>query len=147
MPQWISDLIAVWPLLGAIATALFILSFLWNKWGPGIRTALRVLDRLTGVPADARTGQVEVLGLFEWLKQLNDGQDAMKKILEEQDEVLETIRHEVEFNNGSSVKDAITRTEEEVGKIAGKMDVHLEACSGPSTTTTTTTVTSGAPTP
>jgi hypothetical protein len=28
-----------------------------------------------------------------------------------QTKVLETIRHEVEFNNGSSVKDAITRIE------------------------------------
>ena len=143
MPQWISDLIAVWPLLGAIATALFILSWLWNKWGPGIRTALRVLDRLTGVPADPRTGQLEVLGLFEWLKQLNDGQTAMKQTLQEQDGVLETIRHEVQFNNGSSVKDAIIRTEAQGKEMGEQLKKHLDACPGPQTNITVTTA--GAP--
>lgn len=93
MPQWISDVIAVAPWLGAIAFSGFVV---W-KVGPIIRKWSRFIDRVTGVPADPKTGQKEIPGIFERL--------------DHQDTVLETIRHEVEFNNGSSVKDAVTRVE------------------------------------
>lgn len=92
-PQWISDVIAVAPWLGAICFAVFIA---W-KVGPVVRKWSRFVDRVTGVPADPKTGQKEIPGIFERL--------------DHQDTVLETIRHEVEFNNGSSVKDAVTRVE------------------------------------
>lgn len=117
IPQWISDVITAAPWAGAIVLVVFII---W-KVSPHLRKLARLLDRLGGVPADPNTGQRRVPGLFERM----DHQD--EKLIE-QSAVLETIRHEVEFNNGSSVKDAITRTEEEVGKIADKMDAHLAAC-------------------
>lgn len=117
IPQWISDVLAASPWLGALVLVIFAIV----KLGPGVRKLARLLDRIGGVPADEATGQRRLPGLFERM----DQQDAK---LVEQSGVLETIRHEVEFNNGSSVKDAITRTEEEVGKIAGKLDTHLAAC-------------------
>ena len=93
MPQWISDVISVWPWLGAFFFAVF---FVW-KVGPVLRKWSRFIDRVIGVPEDKKTGQPAVPGIFERL--------------DHQDGVLETIRHEVEFNNGTSVKDAVTRVE------------------------------------
>jgi hypothetical protein len=117
MPQWISDIISVWPWLGALAVVWFVV---W-KCGPTVRKWSRFIDRVTGVPADPKTGQQEVLGLFERM----DHQDAQ---LAEQSSVLETIRHEVEFNNGSSVKDAIIRTENQNLELGEKIDAHLATC-------------------
>ena len=109
MPQWISDLIIVAPWLGAF----FVAGFLIWKVGPVLRKWSRFIDRVIGVPADPKTGQKEIPGIFERL--------------DHQDTVLETIRHEVEFNNGSSVKDAVTRVEE-------KIDNHLATTTQPTTT-------------
>jgi len=93
MPQWISDVISVWPWLGAFFFAIFVV---W-KVGPILRKWSRFIDRVIGVPEDKKTGQAALPGIFERL--------------DHQDGVLETIRHEVEFNNGTSVKDAVTRVE------------------------------------
>lgn len=112
MPQWISDVIAVSPILGGLAVAGFLI---W-KVGPVFRKWSRFIDRVVGVPADPKTGQKEVPGIFERL--------------DHQDTVLETIRHEVEFNNGSSVKDAVTRVE-------NKLNEHLALA--PQTTVNVTT--------
>lgn len=108
MPGWISDVITVSPILGGLALAGFLI---W-KVGPVFRKWSRFIDRVVGVPADPKTGQKEVPGIFERL--------------DHQDGVLETIRHEVEFNNGSSVKDAVTRVET-------KLNEHL-ALTPPQTT-------------
>jgi len=118
MPQWISDVISVAPWLGALMLAGFII---W-KVAPALRKWARFIDRISGVPADPATGQRQLLGLFERM----DHQDQQ---LAEQSVVLETIRHEVEFNNGSSVKDAITRTEAQGIDMGQKLDAHLAVCS------------------
>jgi hypothetical protein len=86
--------------MGALVLACFLV---W-KVAPVVRKWSRFMDRVTGVPADPKTGQPEILGIFERM----DHQD---ETLKEQSVVLETIRHEVEFNNGSSVKDAVRRIE------------------------------------
>jgi hypothetical protein len=109
--------------------ALFLACFLVWKVAPVVRKWSRFIDRVTGVPEDPKTGQKEILGIFERM----DHQDA----------VLETIRHEVEFNNGSSVKDAITRTEKHAEDIGTKLDVHLAAC--PSIPQHTTITVNGGP--
>ncbi|MBT2537187.1 hypothetical protein [Arthrobacter sp. ISL-69] len=117
MPAWISDLITVSPILGGIGLAGFIV---W-KVAPVFRKWSRFIDRVTGVPADPKTGQHEVLGLFERmdhqdakLEEHSAATTAQSLELAEQSAVLETIRHEVEFNNGSSVKDAVTRIEKQL---------------------------------
>lgn len=117
IPSWISDVLAASPWLGALVLVIFAIV----KLGPGVRKLARLLDRIGGVQEDPATGQRRLPGLFERM----DHQDEQ---LAEQSAVLETIRHEVEFNNGSSVKDAITRTETQVGDIGTKLDSHLAAC-------------------
>lgn len=94
--------------IGAVLSAAAIvgafLVWVWRKAVPAIRKWSRFADRVMGVPEDRRTGQAEIPGIFERL--------------DHQDDVLETIRHEVEFNNGTSVKDAVSRVER-------KLDEHL----------------------
>jgi hypothetical protein len=106
-----------WQVIGGATSALAIIGALiawfWRKGLPALRKWSRFADRVMGVPADSHTGQPEIPGIFERM----DAQDA----------VLETIRHEVEFNNGSSVKDAVTRVEK-------ALTDHLNAPTTPSTT-------------
>ena len=104
-----------WQTVSAISATAAVLGgfLLWflRKGVPAIRKFWRVIDRMVGVPAEGNHPAQP--GLFERM----DHQDAT---LQEQSGVLETIRHEVEFNNGSSVKDAVTRIEK-------RLDDHLAA--------------------
>lgn len=75
---------------------------------PKVVAVRQFWEHLVGVPANPITGQAQIPGLFERL----DNQDA----------VLETIRHEVEFNNGTSVKDAVTRVEKKINDHLAKQD-------------------------
>jgi hypothetical protein len=119
--QTISGIVVI---IGFITGAF---GFFFKKLLPAIRTASRVADKVTGVPANPRTGQDAVPGLFERL--------------DHQDTVLETIRHEVEFNNGSSVKDGVMRTEaglaaqaEQLKTLAAQLEAHLAAVAAVTTT-------------
>lgn len=102
-----------WQTISAIAATATVAGgfFVWfvRKGLPAVRKFWRVIDRMVGVPAEG--GHPAQPGLFERM----DQQDAT---LGQQSAVLETIRHEVEFNNGSSVKDAVTRIEK-------RLDDHL----------------------
>lgn len=84
-------------IIGVIVGVTTLIGVFVKKVLPAIRVGARIADKVTGVPANPITGQTAVPGLFERL--------------DHQDGVLETIRHEVEFNNGTSVKDAVTRVE------------------------------------
>lgn len=110
MPQWISDLIAVAPWLGA----LFVAGFLIWKTTPHVRKWSRFMDRMLGVPADPKTGQPEILGIFERM--------------DHQDDAIEQIRHEMFPNSGKSLRDQTNRLEE-------KLTEHLKTCPAPAQTT------------
>jgi hypothetical protein len=82
--------------VGAIAGALSTLIGFWIaavKLWPHIKRGVAVASELERLP--------EIAAQVTNLTQTQAAQT----------DVLETIRHEVEFNNGSSVKDAITRIE------------------------------------
>jgi hypothetical protein len=117
MPQWISDLISVAPWLGAFFIALLAV---W-KVGPTLRKWGRFLDRVAGVPADPKTGQKEIPGLFERMDQQDEA-------LAKQDEALEVIRHELFPNSGKSLRDA-------VDKYHKQLEDHLVNCPGAPQTT------------
>lgn len=67
------------------------------------------------------------------LTALTLGQRAQGETLDHQSEQLAVIKHEVEFNNGSSVKDAVVRTENATNALAESLNEHLKSC--PPTTT------------
>ncbi|MDO5866042.1 MULTISPECIES: hypothetical protein [Paenarthrobacter] len=108
-PQWITDIIAVAPWLGAFCFAGFII---W-KVGPVLRKWGRFLDRINGVPEDKKSGQKEIPGLFERM--------------DRQDELLETIRHELFPNSGKSLRDAVDKQHKQ-------LEDHLAQCPPPTTT-------------
>jgi hypothetical protein len=61
------------------------------------------------------------------LSALTIGQRAQAETLTHQNDQLAIIKHEVEFNNGSSVKDAVVRTEKATKALTEKLDAHLNA--------------------
>lgn len=103
---------------GAILAVIAVATFLFRKVVPALRKWSRVADRIMGVPADPKTGQEAILSFWERL--------------DHQDEQLAVIKHEVEYNNGSSVKDAVRRTENATNEVAKKLDDYI---SGKSTAT------------
>lgn len=114
-------------ILSIAAAATVVLGFFLKKVWPGFRALFRLLDQLTGVPENKRLGRLAEPGLFEILANQNDTLKKQDGTLAEVQDTLEVIRHEVEFNNGSSVKDAVIRVEK-------KLDDHL--IPPPPTTTT-----------
>lgn len=58
---------------------------------------------------------------------LTIGQRTQGETLAHQNDQLAIIKHEVEFNNGSSVKDAVVRTENATKVLTEKLDAHLSA--------------------
>lgn len=98
-------------LIGVGSVIVAVIGWIIKKAIPAIRKVSRFIDRVSGVPADPDHGQLEVVGLFARMDHQDAALQEQDKKLEEQSVVLETIRHEVEFNNGSSVKDAVTRIE------------------------------------
>lgn len=96
---------------GAVLATATILGFLFKHAHPRLRTARLFWQHLVGVEANPVAGQPRVPSLFERLDSLDARLAAQDQVLKAQDDALETIRHEVQFNNGSSVKDAVTRIE------------------------------------
>jgi hypothetical protein len=86
LPGWVQWVIAI----GAIATALGSIILLFRKLWPALTLFVRTVNALGDLPQFMST---------------------TAHTLADQDQKIEEIHHEVQFNNGSSVKDAITRME------------------------------------
>jgi hypothetical protein len=110
---------------GGIVALIAVISFIAHQLRPRIKAAQQFWDHLVGVDANIVSGQERIPGLFEQIRDLKALSQQFEERLEErldqqdgvlaaQDRVLETIRHEVEFNNGSSVKDAVVRVEKKL---------------------------------
>ena len=82
---------------------IFALIFFVSKAWPFIRNFFNILDALTTLPA--------------FIKKANDGLDRVNKV----EEKINEIHHEVQYNNGSSVKDAISRVEKGVAGLHVKV--------------------------
>jgi len=88
MPQWISDVIAVAPWLGAFFVAIFAAWWLGKRTGPTAKKIINFLDDWNGEPA--RPGVPQRLGVMARLDEMH---------------------HELHPNSGSSLADAVNRTE------------------------------------
>lgn len=105
------DWAAVSAISGASVAFLAILAFIVHQLRPKLRAVRQFWEHLVGVEENTVTGQARIPGLFEEIRELKTGNERLEGRMDSQDGVLETIRHEVEFNNGSSVKDATLRLE------------------------------------
>lgn len=104
-----------WQTISAIAATTAVLGgffvWFWRRGLPGFRKWSRRADELFGIPACAETGQPHVAGIGERM----DTQDAL----------LEVIRHEVETNTGTSLKDAVKAQGRTLEQIQRRLDMHL----------------------
>lgn len=119
MPQWISDLITVWPALGAICVTIFVLSVAWKWLRPIFKKIDTTVDDLNGRPSrpgvPAQPGFMERFSNIEtWMTKYGP--------------VIDKMEHELHPNSGSSLADAVNRTEE-------KLNEHIAACPPPQQTT------------
>lgn len=107
MPAWISELIAP----QTLATLGVIVFLIWGMFKvlPALRRGFRFLGAVMGEPEGPGMPRRE--SLLERLSGLETK--------------LETVRHEVEFNNGTSVKDAVIRTEDGVVDMHGTLLAHI----------------------
>lgn len=106
-----------WQTVAAISSVAAVLGafLVWvsRKVVPALRKLSRFIDRFIGIPADPRTGQQEIPGIFERL----DRQDAD----------LQTIKHELFPNSGKSLRDAVDQQGKQLAK-------HLAETAVPTTT-------------
>lgn len=98
---------------------------------PGIRIIMTLATDLNGTPARGLTpARPSVMDSIALLHAANVEQSAsiehIKTEQEEQGRKIEIIRHEVEFNNGTSVKDAAIRTENDVKAVRGEIEAVKE---------------------
>lgn len=112
MPQWISDVIAVAPWLGAFFVAVFFGLKFWKAVAPVFREIRNFLDDWKG--EQDRPGVPGRAGVMSRLS---------------------SIEHELHPNSGLSMRDAINRTEKQGKEMSDKLDAHMAACPPPQQTT------------
>jgi len=123
----ISALAGVGSVVVALLTALAVVFF--KHLLPSFKGGSTFLKNCVGAPENKKTGQPYVPSIFERF-------DIQDEVLAKQNGVLETIRHEVEFNNGSSVKDGVMRTEAGLADVQAEL-THIKALIGGNGQTTT----------
>lgn len=125
MPQWISDIISVWPALGAIAVFAFIISWISKYIRPIYKKIDTAMDDFNGRPA--RPGVPAQPGMMERFQTIEGW--ALKY-----GPIIDRLDHEMHPNGGGSLADAVNRTERALVE-------HLEKCP-PQPVATTINVTS-----
>jgi hypothetical protein len=112
--------------IGAAATALAAiigLPIALVKLWPLLKRAVTVGSSLEKLPEMALE-----------LSALSVGQRAQAETLEHQNAQLAVIKHEVEFNNGSSVKDAVVRNEKATAELTQEFRDYVANGLPPTTT-------------
>jgi len=111
-PQWITDVFAVAPWLGAFFIVAFFVFRVWKTCAPFIRAIRDFLDDWKGEPdrpgVKGRQGVMARLG---------------------------SIEHELHPNSGLSMRDAINRTEQQGKDLSEQLSTHLASCPAPQQTT------------
>jgi len=118
--EW-AESVSLWQAVGwttGIAAFVVFVVFMRKKGWPwllgtarAILTFARVVDAVQGLP---------------------DFIDRTDSTLEEQNKKISEIHHEVHFNDGSSVKDAVIRTEQDVAEVKRLLEGDLDTETDPS---------------
>lgn len=139
MPQWISDLIAVWPWFGAFCSAIFILMWAWKNLRPPTKGIEHFLEDWNGEPE--RPGVPPRLGMMQRVANIEISQRTTATHQTKSDlwfekygPIIDSMQHELHPNSGSSMADAVNRTEKQLGE-------HIAAC--PALAQTNVTVNTG----
>lgn len=119
MPQWISDIVSVAPWLGAFFVAAFFGVKFWKIVSPVFHAVRDFLDDWKGEPA--RPGVPERPGVMRRFA-------TIEEFTTKYGPIIDKLDHEMHPNSGSSMADAVNRTEKSLAD-------HLAACPAPQTTT------------
>ena len=143
MPQWISDLISVSPVMGGIV--LFILLcvvvgvFAWKNLRPPTKGLNHFLEDWNG--EEPRKGVTGRPGVMERLQNIDSSQRVTEThqskadtFFEKYGPIIDKLDHEMHPNSGSSMADAVNRTER-------ALNDHIAACPIPAAGTSNTTIT------
>lgn len=137
MPQWISDTISVSPVLGGIVFAIAIVLWAWKNLRPPTKGIEHFLEDWNGEPA--RPGVPPRLGMMQRVANIETSQSTAAGLqaktdlwFEKYGPIIDKLDHEMHPNSGSSMADAVNRTE-------ASLKAHIEACPPPQTTVNVTT--------
>lgn len=128
MPQWISDLITVSPVLGGIVVAVFLGLIAWKYLRPPTKGIEHFLEDWNGESArpgvPARPGMMQRVANIETSQIITaTHQTKADAFFEKYGPIIDKLDHEMHPNSGSSLADAVNRTE-------ASLKAHIEACPG-----------------
>ena len=110
-PGWLQWVVIAVVIIGAIAT---VIGFATKAW-PLFKKFVDTIAALDDLPQFIKDSE-------DWRRDTKAALDKTQATLSAQDRSLAAIKHEVEYNNGSSVKDAIARVEKGVAGLYERAD-------------------------
>lgn len=130
MPQWISDVISVSPVLGGIVVAVFLALVSWKYLRPPTKGIEHFLEDWNGEPS--RPGVPERPGMMQRVGNIEASQTKADVFFEKYGPIIDKLEHEMHPNSGTSLADAVNRTEK-------ALKTHIESCPAPQTNVTVNT--------
>lgn len=126
MPQWISDIISVSPVLGGFVLIVAVGAVAWKYLRPPTKGLNHFLEDWNG---DAeRPGVPERPGVMQRLQDIDDSQARTATHQSNNDAMwakygplIDRLDHEMHPNSGSSLADAVNRTE-------AALKAHIDSC-------------------
>ena len=109
-----AESVSLWQIIGWSAGAVGVFFFFWKGW-PWLRKTATAIVHFAQI-VDA------VQGLPDFIDRTDKTLRGQNKTLADQSKKIADIHHEVHFNNGSSVKDAVVRVEADVKRLLGEED-------------------------
>ena len=138
MPQWILDLMASSPLAGGIVVGIIavfaVIGWAWKQLKPPTKGIEHFLEDWNGEPerpgVPARPGMMQRVANIETAQNASaTHQTKAEEFFEKYAPIIDRLDHEMHPNSGSSMADAVNRTERSLAE-------HIAACTPPATTVT-----------
>jgi hypothetical protein len=134
MPQWLSDLIAINPWLGLNVLIIVGVALAWKYLKPPTKGLNHFLEDWNGEPD--RQGVTGRPGVMKRLQDIDASGSKTDSWMEKYGPIIDKLDHEMHPNSGSSMADAVNRTEKALSD-------HLAACPVTPPAQTTVTVNTG----
>ena len=134
MPQWLSELIAINPWLGLNVLIVIGAGVAWKFLKPPTKGLNHFLEDWNGEPD--RQGVTGRPGVMKRLQDIDASGVKTDTWMEKYGSIIDKLDHEMHPNSGSSMADAVNRTE-------SALKAHLAACPVTPPAQTTATVNTG----
>ena len=98
----------------------------WAQWLVVLAIIIAAIVAIFGVAHSVWPVIVRMVRNLDTLEKLPDFMDRTTATLAAQDKQIDAVHHEVNFNDGSSAKDAIIRLEADVARIIAHLNIPAE---------------------